>query len=130
MRRVFSLEESVGCAQALGERAVRAASEHHVILRTSWIFSASGRNFVKTMIRAAEKRDELQVVNDQFGCPTLATDIAEAILAIVPLLKGGTWGTYHYCGAGRTTWFDFAREIFSVRAKLGDVGGNGRIKVE
>ncbi len=107
-----------GASKAAGEQAVRETLERHVIVRTSWLFGASGHNFVKTMLRLAGERDELRVVADQIGCPTPAADLAAAILGIAPLLGPGRWGTYHYCGAGRTTWFGFAEEVFAARARL------------
>ncbi len=112
-----------GSSKEGGERRVRAAGERHIILRTSWVFGMTGTNFVKTMLRLAGERDELSVVDDQYGCPTAAGDIALAILHLVPQLADGRWGTYHFCGAGRTSWFDFATEIFAQRAKM--TGGQG-----
>ena len=107
-----------GASKEAGERAVRDLQERHVILRTSWVFGAHGHNFVKTMLRLAGEREELAVVSDQVGCPTPAADLAAAILSLLPLLGEGRWGTYHYCGAGRTSWFGFAREIFVLRSRI------------
>jgi len=107
-----------GASKEAGEQAVREAHERHVILRTSWVFGAHGHNFVKTMLALAEVREELAVVNDQVGCPTPAADLAGAILDLLPLMREGRWGTYHYCGAGRTSWYDFAREIFRLRQRM------------
>lgn len=107
-----------GASKEAGERAVRDSHARHVILRTSWVFSAHGHNFVKTMLRLAGEREELAVVSDQTGCPTPAADLAAAILHMLPLLREGRWGTYHYCGAGRTSWFGFAREIFVLRSQI------------
>ena len=105
-----------GQSKAEGEAAVRAALPEHIILRTSWIFSAHGNNFVKTMLRLAGERDELRVVADQQGCPTAAGDLATAILAMLPLAigyggRGGRWGTYHFCQPDATAWHGFAEAI-------------------
>jgi len=86
-----------GQTKAAGERAVRVAAPHHLILRTSWAYGEFGQNFLKTMLRLAATRDELRVVSDQRGCPTSTPDLAAAILAIAPRLAAGenVWGTYH-----------------------------------
>ncbi len=98
-----------------GEDKVRAAGGAHVILRTSWVFSAHGANFVKTMLRLSETRDTLSIVADQHGGPTPAADIAATLVAMARgLLDGKQSGTYHYSGAPSTTWADFAREIFYI----------------
>ena len=107
-----------GESKEAGERAVRATLDRHIILRTSWIFSEWGRNFVRTMLRLADERDELRVVGDQRGCPTAARDVAAAIMAMVPRLGDDPWGTYHYCGSGVTTWYDFADAILDERTRL------------
>ncbi len=104
-----------GASKAEGEEAIRGLLREHVILRTSWVCSSTGSNFVKTMLRLAENRDELKVVDDQRGAPTFATDIADAIGVIsARLLSGdGAYGTFHLAGSGETTWCGFAREIFA-----------------
>jgi dTDP-4-dehydrorhamnose reductase len=99
-----------------GEQAVREYCERHVILRVSWVFGEHGHNFVKTMLRLMQEREELKVVNDQHGCPTYAGDIAEVLLSICQDPK--QWGTFHYCGMAATTWYDFARVIREETAKL------------
>jgi dTDP-4-dehydrorhamnose reductase len=108
-----------GASKASGEAALRSILERHVILRTSWVFSATGSNFVKTMLRLGKERDELGIVNDQHGCPTSAESIAAALLQISErYLRGDEieWGTYHFCGQPETTWYGFAKRIFE-RAK-------------
>src|SRR6266566_9647056 len=107
-----------GRSKEAGERAVRAALPHHVILRTAWVFGASGSNFVKTMLRLAGERPVLRVVADQRGCPTAAGDIAAAIGTIVEQLDAGnkSWGTYHFAGGGAVTWHGFAEAIFELAA--------------
>jgi dTDP-4-dehydrorhamnose reductase len=98
-----------------GEEAVRRAGGVHVILRTSWVFSAHGANFVKTMLRLGAERDALRIVADQVGGPTPARAIAEAALRIAEALRGdpGLSGTYHFAGAPDTSWAGFARAIFA-----------------
>jgi dTDP-4-dehydrorhamnose reductase len=111
-----------GASKLAGERALADAQPQHIILRTAWLYSAEGQNFMNTMLRLAETRDSLAVVEDQRGCPTLAEDLAEAILTICGHLASGkprVWGVFHYSGAGETTWFGFAKAIFEEAAKRG-----------
>ena len=105
-----------GHSKEAGDRAVREALAEHVILRTAWVYSAHGHNFVKTMLRVAAERPMLRVVADQIGSPTSAADIAGAIAAIVQRLAAGDrhWGTYHFAGAGAVTWHGFAEAIFEL----------------
>lgn len=107
-----------GASKEAGERVIRETQDHHVILRTSWVFGAHGHNFVKTMLGLAEEREELTVVSDQVGCPTPAADLAEAVLDVLSLMRDGRWGTYHYCGKGQTSWYGFAQEIFAQRSRI------------
>lgn len=104
-----------GRTKLAGEEAVRAAGGAHVILRTSWVFSAHGANFVKTMLRLSESRDALTIVADQVGGPTPARAIAAACLraALVLQQDPGLSGTYHFSGAPNVSWADFARAIFA-----------------
>ncbi len=97
-----------GRTKAEGEELVRAVLPDHVIVRTSWLFGPHGRNFVKTILRLSAERDELQVVDDQVGCPTYAPDLAAALLA---LALGGHTGTVHFCNDGACSWHGFASEI-------------------
>lgn len=108
-------QNAYGRTKLAGEKAVRAAGGSHVILRTSWVFSAHGANFVKTMLRLSETRDALNVVEDQVGGPTPAAAIAGATLAIARQLAAapGKTGTYHFNGAPEVSWAGFAREIFA-----------------
>jgi dTDP-4-dehydrorhamnose reductase len=105
-----------GRSKCLGEEAVRAAGGVHAILRTSWVVSAHGHNFVKTMLRLGAERDTLTVVADQIGAPTPARDIATACLSIAGQLATdpGKSGTYHFAGAPDTSWADFARAIMDA----------------
>ena len=107
-----------GRSKEAGERAVRAAVAQHMILRTAWVFGAYGANFVKTMLRLAAERPVLRVVADQRGCPTAAADIAAALMVIAAHIERGKakWGTYHFVGAGATSWHSFAQAIFDQAA--------------
>ncbi len=109
-----------GKSKAEGEAEVRKYLKEHFILRTGWVYGVHGDNFVKTMLRLGREREAVQVVSDQYGCPTYAADLAETILKIsARFLQGGQvqWGTYHYCGKGVTTWHGFAEEIFRLASE-------------
>lgn len=108
-------QNAYGRSKLAGEVGVRAARGRYAILRTSWVFSAHGANFVKTMLRLAETRDSLSVVVDQVGGPTPAGAIAKAALVIADQLARdpGKSGTYHFSGAPDISWHGFAQEIFS-----------------
>lgn len=113
-----------GRSKLAGEAAVAVACPRHVILRTSWVHAPFGYNFVRTMLRLAETRDELNVVNDQHGNPTYAPHLAEAVMRIGEAIAGPSgrtdaWGIYHAAGTGETTWCDFARDVFRHSAALG-----------
>ncbi len=113
-----------GRSKLAGEAAVAAANPCHVILRTAWVYSAYGNNFLKTMLRVAETRDTLRVVADQHGTPTYAPDIAEGIVAVARRLAsaGNTpVGVFHMVSSGETTWAGFAEEIFRQSKALGGV---------
>jgi dTDP-4-dehydrorhamnose reductase len=105
-----------GASKLAGEQGVRAANGAHAILRTSWVFSEHGTNFLKTMLRLGATRDHLTVVSDQIGGPTPAKAIAEACVRIAETLgtEPEKSGTYHFSGAPNTSWAGFAREIFAV----------------
>ncbi|MGR3540303.1 MAG: SDR family oxidoreductase, partial [Hasllibacter sp.] len=107
-----------------GEDGVRAAGGAHAILRTSWVFSAHGANFVKTMLRLSETRDALSVVDDQVGGPTPASGIAATLLAMAAAMRAGQGGgTYHYGGIPATSWAGFARETFRLAGRRVAVTG-------
>ena len=116
-----------GRSKAKGEAAVREAQPHHVILRTSWVYGVHGKNFLKTVLRQANERDELTMVADQFGCPTATADIAEAIVLLAPHLvaDANVSGIYHFAGTGRTSWHGFATEIVARQSPF--TGRNPRI---
>lgn len=112
-----------GATKLAGEHAVLAACPRAIVLRTSWVYSATGKNFVRTMLGAAQKMDRLRVVGDQKGCPTAARDLAAAILQVAARVQGG-WrdeyaGVFHAAGAGWTTWHGLATAVFE------DAGGYG-----
>jgi len=103
-----------GLSKAAGEARIRDGLPRHIIIRTAWLYSAHGHNFVKTMRRLMAERETLRVVADQVGCPTSARDLAAAIWRVVQAIAGGgdiPWGTYHYAGDGAATWHEFALEI-------------------
>lgn len=106
-----------------GEEQVRAANPGHLIVRTAWVYSPFGRNFVKTMLRLAGERDEVGVVSDQYGSPTSALDLADALLAVISGGRdqfGSNFGdTYHLAGQGRYSWSEFAAQIFELSARHG-----------
>lgn len=105
-----------GASKLEGEQVLQKIWKKHIILRVSWVFGAKGNNFVKTMLRLSETRDELSVVNDQYGAPTAAKSIANCLLNIVEKSRFGKegfpWGIYHYQSDPGVTWYEFANEIF------------------
>lgn len=100
-----------GLTKCKGEEAVRKYCEKHYITRTSWLYGHHGKNFVETMISLADK-SELKVVDDQVGCPTWTVDLSDAIITLID--EEATFGTYHTCGGGSTSWYGFAKEIFNT----------------
>lgn len=116
-----------GRTKAAGEQAVRGTLKRHVILRTAWVYSEFGHNFLKTILHLAATRDELRVVADQRGAPTSAREIAHAILHIAPRLlqEEDVSGTYHFTADGLTTWHGFASRVVAIAAPL--TGRNPRV---
>lgn len=111
-----------GASKLGGELAVRTSGARHAIVRTAWIVSAQGSNFVKTMLRVAATRDTLSVVDDQVGSPTSAVDLAQALLTIAIRLAedvDAPTGTFHFSNEGAISWAGFAREIFAQSAARG-----------
>lgn len=100
-----------GLSKLLGEKEIEKILKEYFIIRTSWLYSEFGNNFVKTMLRLAKEREELNVINDQIGSPTYAMDLAKFILTII---KQGSrnFGVYHYSNEGVCSWYDFAGSIF------------------
>lgn len=115
---------SYGRSKRAGEEATAKATEDHAILRTAWVYSPFGANFVKTMLRLAASRVSVSVVADQRGCPTSALDIAEALLRIARTMierpaDASLRGTFHMTGTGETTWAAFATAVFAESARMG-----------
>jgi dTDP-4-dehydrorhamnose reductase len=119
-----------GQSKWAGEEAVRSGIDQHIIMRTSWVFSRHGHNFVKTMLRVGAERNELKVVDDQLGGPTSANGIASALLALCNQYEAQgrlAWGTYHYSGQPFTSWHGFAEQIIERGRKHGLI--NHEVKV-
>ncbi|MER8904621.1 dTDP-4-dehydrorhamnose reductase [Mesorhizobium sp. M0772] len=119
-----------GASKLAGELAVAAVNPRHLILRTAWVYSPFGKNFVKTMLRLAGDRDEIAVVADQWGNPTSALDIADSILHAAAVLRGDEafdgYGIYHLAGTGGINWSGFARHILDTSARYG--GPTARVR--
>lgn len=118
-------KNAYGLSKLIGEKAVREAGGRYAILRTSWVFSAHGSNFVKSMLRLSETRDTLSIVSDQVGGPTPARDIARACITLAEqLAKDATKsGTYHFSGAPDVSWREFAETIFEQAGRHVSVRG-------
>ncbi|OIJ18605.1 dTDP-4-dehydrorhamnose reductase [Anaerobacillus alkalidiazotrophicus] len=97
-----------GLSKWLGEQLVRSIIEESYIVRTSWLYGSSGKNFVKTMLKLAEQRNEVKVVDDQIGSPTYTKDLADVIMQLI----GKTYGIYHVSNSGFCSWYMFAKYIF------------------
>jgi dTDP-4-dehydrorhamnose reductase len=113
-----------GASKLAGEQAVFGAGGKPIILRTAWVYAPTGKNFVRTMLTVGKTRDRLTVVGDQFGCPTAASDLAAAILAIIARIDRTGWnpayaGIFHAAGAGETTWHGLATATFQEAARHG-----------
>ena len=106
-----------GKTKLKGEEAVLKNAKEAVILRTAWLYSANGKNFVKTMLRLGSERQQIGVVADQIGTPTYAGDLADAIVKILPQISTKTKGVYHFTNEGVCSWYDFATAIMEM-AKL------------
>ncbi|OYQ33319.1 dTDP-4-dehydrorhamnose reductase [Flavobacterium cyanobacteriorum] len=102
-----------GKTKLQGEQEIQAILERYYIIRTSWVYSQFGHNFMKTMLRLAGERDRINVVNDQIGTPTHAVDLAEAIITILKSNKNH-YGIYNFSNEGSCSWYDFAKKIFEV----------------
>lgn len=115
----FTSPQSVyGSTKLEGENLVLKNLQDAIIVRTAWLYSEYGHNFVKTMLNLAQSRTELSVVNDQVGSPTYAGDLAQAILQIsMQYFEENYWksGVYHFSNLGKCTWFEFAKEIFKIK---------------
>ncbi|QBN19835.1 dTDP-4-dehydrorhamnose reductase [Flavobacterium nackdongense] len=111
-----------GVTKLAGEMACLKNCPESIIIRTAWVYSEFGNNFVKTMLRLMTERDSLGVVNDQVGSPTYAADLAQVILTILDSSKWET-GIYHYSNAGEISWFQFAQDIKEIGRKTCDIKG-------
>ena len=105
-----------GKTKRLGELAVQRNCDKYFILRTSWVFSEHGNNFLKTMINLGKEKSEINVISDQIGCPTYGQDIAKVILEIIDQynMKNASWGIYNYTGKDKVSWYEFAKRIFEI----------------
>jgi len=113
-----------GATKLAGELAALAANPSTIVLRTSWVYAAVGKNFVLTMLNAGLKTDRLRVVGDQIGCPTATQDLADVILAIADRIAAGGWqpeyaGIFHAAGSGWTSWHGLAEAVFAEAARHG-----------
>ena len=113
-----------GETKLAGEQAISASGCRHTILRTAWIYSSHGNNFLRTMLRLAGERPELSVVNDQHGCPTWAANLARVTRQVIEKWlssadQDGLSGVFHYCDSPATTWYDFAQLIFQAAEEQG-----------
>lgn len=109
-----------GASKLQGERNIQDVMENYFIVRTSWLYSEYGKNFMKTMLKLSETRDQISVVSDQIGSPTYAGDLAEGLIKIV-LSSSISYGIYHYSNGGIVSWYDFAVEIFKQFGKTIEV---------
>ena len=105
-----------GASKWQGERYIQEVMQDYFIIRTSWLYSEYGNNFMKTMLRLSETLDEISVVSDQIGSPTYAGDLAEVLMKII-LSSSTNYGIYHYSNSGTISWYDFAVEIFKLFSK-------------
>lgn len=105
-----------GSSKLKGEQLAIKKNPATLVIRTSWVYSSFGNNFVKTMVRLFNERDEINVVADQYGCPTYAADLANVIMGFIDKMKGGSdlSGIVNYCNEGITTWYEFAEEIKKI----------------
>lgn len=120
-----------GASKLAGEQMLAATHNKHIILRTSWVFSARGNNFVKTMLRLAKERDELSIVGDQHGCPTSATSIADILWKLAELYQQTDslpWGIYNFSNSSACSWYEFAVEIFKQARESGFIPQTPTIK--
>ena len=120
-----------GLAKRDGERALLNNTDAAYIIRTAWLYGKHGNNFVATMLRLMNERDEVKVVNDQRGSPTWAGDLASAIIVLLQAVDSGKTvpsGIYHYTNEGNITWFDFAKEIFRQGRELGRISKDCAVK--
>ncbi|MEZ4854342.1 dTDP-4-dehydrorhamnose reductase [Flavobacterium sp.] len=109
-----------GLTKLRGEQIIQATWEKHFIIRTSWVYSQFGANFMKTMLRLSSEKDSLSVVNDQIGTPTYAVDLANALIKIIDschaeFISASNYGIYNFSNEGQCSWYEFAKEIFAQK---------------
>lgn len=119
-----------GKSKLAGEEAIRHVGLPHLIFRTSWVYGAYGKNFLKTILRLAGEREELRIVADQFGAPTSASSIADTVSNVIKAWHNDTTGVYHLVNAGQTTWHGFASAIVEEYARLHTAKGWPPLKVQ
>ena len=110
---IVNPQSAYGESKLAGEIAIRESGCKHIIIRTSWVFSNHGNNFMNTMLQLAKTKDSLEIVDDQFGCPTYGHDLSKAIISIIPVIYKNTSpsGTYNFCGDKLCSWYEFANII-------------------
>lgn len=108
-----------GRTKLAGEKVIQQSGCKYFILRTSWLFGGFGDNFLTKMVKLGECRNQIDVVSDQFGCPTYSNDLSEAILKLLPECNSDAYGVYNYSSGKIYSWFSFAQEIFSVMSEFG-----------
>ena len=104
-----------GISKREGEKIIEKSSSDSIIIRTSWLYSMYGNNFVKTMIEKGENQEKIYVINDQFGCPTYSKDLVECTLNIIVSNKLNNYKIYNYSNEGYTNWYDFTKKIFELK---------------
>jgi len=120
-RRVLYLETDApnpinqyGKSKLAGEEEIKICLEKYFIIRTSWLYSEYGNNFVKTMLQLSKEKDQLSIFDNQIGCPTYARNLANIILEIIKT-NSNEFGIYHYSNSGQTSWYDFAKTVFEIK---------------
>jgi len=103
-----------GKSKLAGEHEIKTHLEKYFIIRTSWLYSEYGNNFVKTMLQLSKEKDQLSIVNNQIGCPTYTKDLANVILKIIKT-NSNEFGIYHYSNSGQTSWYNFAKTVFEIK---------------
>ena len=116
-----------GSSKLAGEEAIRTHNPRHMIIRTAWLYGEFGPNFVHTMLKLMNSHESIKVVDDQIGSPTWARDLAGLIHRIITS-GTDTYGTYHFSGAGKCSWYDFAREIYRIGRQKGLIDSNCHIE--
>ena len=104
-----------GISKREGEKIIEKSSSDSIIIRTSWLYSMYGNNFVKTMIEKGENQEKIYVINDQFGCPTYSKDLVECTLNIIVSEKLNNYKVYNFSNEGYTNWYDFTKKIFELK---------------